>query len=255
MNILVACEESQKVCIQFRLKGHNAFSCDIQECSGGHPEWHIHGDVLPLLNGNCSFETMNGDRHFIEGKWDMIIAFPPCTHLALSGAQHFDKKREDGRQREGIEFFCQFFKADCDRVCIENPNNVIMGGNYVKQYYPDLCETYGLPRKQSQTIQPWMFGDRAQKTTCLWLKGLPLLIPEITESPMTDDDYKIWTNKKGQQKRVNRTYFDKFLESGHGKYPDIHHRLRSETYDGIARAMAEQWNSVENYVEKSNRLF
>ena len=108
MNVLVACEESQVVCKAFRARGHNAFSCDIIECSGGHPEWHIQGDVLPLVNGRCAFKTMDGAEHTIGGKWDMIIAFPPCTHLAVSGARHFEKKRADGRQREGIEFFCKF---------------------------------------------------------------------------------------------------------------------------------------------------
>lgn len=105
MNMLIACEESQRVCVAFREKGHNAFSCDILPCSGGHPEWHIQGDVLPLLNGRCCFTTMDGTEHQIDGRWDLIIAFPPCTHLAVSGARHFEKKRADGRQREAIEFF------------------------------------------------------------------------------------------------------------------------------------------------------
>lgn len=106
MKVLIACEESQAVCTAFREKGHEAYSCDIIECSGGHPEWHIMQDVLPLLNGNCEFETADGTTHKIDGKWDMILAFPPCTHLAVSGAAHFEKKRADGRQREGIELFC-----------------------------------------------------------------------------------------------------------------------------------------------------
>lgn len=109
MRILVCCEESQKVCINFRNLGHEAYSCDIQEPSGGHPEWHINEDVLQLLNGNCTFKTMDGIKHTIIGKWDMLISFPPCTHLALSGAMHFEKKRNDGRQRDGVEFFCRFF--------------------------------------------------------------------------------------------------------------------------------------------------
>ena len=103
MNILVACEESQRVTKEFRKLGHNAFSCDIIDCSGGHPEWHIKDDVLPLLNGYCTFKTMDNHTHTMFGRWDMIIAFPPCTHLAVSGARHFEKKRADGRQREGIE--------------------------------------------------------------------------------------------------------------------------------------------------------
>ena len=105
MKVLVACEESQEVCKAFRAKGHEAYSCDIQDCSGGHPEWHLQVDALELL----------------KLKWDMIIAFPPCTHLAVSGARHFEKKRADGRQREAIEFFCKFLTADCERIAIENP--------------------------------------------------------------------------------------------------------------------------------------
>ena len=105
MNVLVACEESQRVCTAFREKGHNAFSCDIQEGSGGHPEWHIRQDVISLLNGDCGFKTCDNTQYYIQGKWDMIIAFPPCTHLAVSGAAWFEKKRADGRQRWGIEFF------------------------------------------------------------------------------------------------------------------------------------------------------
>ena len=101
MKVLVACEESQRVCTEFRKLGHEAYSCDIEPCSGGHPEWHIQDDVLPLLNGNCDFKTVNGDMYHLIGKWDMIIAFPPCTHLAVSGAAWFDKKREDGRQEDG----------------------------------------------------------------------------------------------------------------------------------------------------------
>ena len=110
MKVLVACEESQAVTIELRKLGHEAFSCDVLECSGGHPEWHIMQDVIPLLNGFCLFETIDGNKHRIDGKWDMIIAFPPCTHLCVSGAKHFEKKREDGRQREGVEFFCKFLQ-------------------------------------------------------------------------------------------------------------------------------------------------
>ena len=110
MKILVACEESQAVTIELRKLGHEAYSCDIEPCSGGHPEWHIMEDVLPLLNGDCEFRTVDGVLHKTVGKWDMIIAFPPCTHLAVSGAAWFEKKREDGRQRDGIEFFMKFIK-------------------------------------------------------------------------------------------------------------------------------------------------
>ena len=151
MNILVACEESQEVCKELRKRGHRAFSCDIQDCSGGHPEWHIQSDVTKLVNGDCSFRLQNGTADYQKGKWDMIIAFPPCTHLAVSGARHFEQKRADGRQREGIEFFCLFLNADCDKIAIENPIGII-SGDYVKQYFPDLAEKYKLPRKQTQII-------------------------------------------------------------------------------------------------------
>lgn len=161
MNVLVACEESQAVCVEFREKGHNAFSSDIIECSGGHPEWHIKQNVLELLNGRCSFKTMDGKEHRIDGKWDMIIAFPPCTDLASSGARHFKAKQADGRQQRGIEFFMAFVNADCPRIAIENPIG-IMSTKY---------------RKPDQIIQPWQFGHGETKATCLWLKELPLLQP------------------------------------------------------------------------------
>lgn len=174
MKILVACEESQAVTKEFRRLGHEAYSCDIIDQSGGQPEWHIMQDVLPLLNGNCVFNTTDGAVHTVAGKWDMLIAFPPCTHLAVSGAAWFEGKREDGRQREGIEFFCQFLIADCDRVAIENPVGII-SGDYIPKHFSDLADKYGLPRKPTQIVQPWMFGDPFEKKTCLWLKGLPEL--------------------------------------------------------------------------------
>ena len=145
MRVLVACEESQEVCKAFRALGHEAYSCDIQECSGGHPEWHIKGDVLPLLTE----------------RWDLIIAFPPCTDLAVSGARWFQQKREDGRQQRSIEFFMQFVNADCPKIAIENPIG-IMSSEF---------------RRPDQIIQPWMFGHGETKATCLWLKNLPLLVP------------------------------------------------------------------------------
>lgn len=127
MNILVACEESQAVCKEFRKKGHNAYSCDLLDCSGGHPEWHIKGDVLPLLKGSCFFVTVDGTLHYTPGHWDMIIAFPPCTDLAVSGARHFEKKRLDSRQRDSIEFFTAFLSARCAKIAIENPVGIISG--------------------------------------------------------------------------------------------------------------------------------
>ena len=239
MNILIACEESQKVCSEFRKLGHVAYSCDIQEPSGGHPEWHINDDVLPLLNGDCTFSTMDGTKHSISGKWDMLIAFPPCTHLALSGAMHFEKKRNDGRQRDGIEFFCRFFDADCDRIVIENPKNIISGGEYIRKWFPDLAEKYKLPRKYSQVIHPWMFGDPYCKGTCLWIKGLPNLIPDITEEPETE--WVEYISKKGKKKRIQKWYSDAFTDNQ--KDSAARSRIRSKTFDGIAKAMATQWSN------------
>lgn len=232
--ILIACEESQAVCKEFRMLGHEAYSADIQECSGGHPEWHIKGDCLPLLNGNCTFKTMDNVTHEIHGKWDMIIAFPPCTHLAVSGARHFEKKRADGRQREGIEFFCKFFEADCDCISIENPINIISGG-YISTWFPDLAEKYDLPRKPSQIIHPWMFGDNFSKSTCLWLKGLDKLIPSVNERP--ELEWFEWQDKKtGKIKRQNKWYADAWKLSAEERA-----KVRSKTFPGIAHAMADQW--------------
>lgn len=225
MKILVACEESQAVTIELRKLGHEAYSCDIIECSGGHPEWHIIQDVLPLLNGFCGFKTADGEDHLLFGKWDMIIAFPPCTHLAVSGARHFEKKRADGRQREGIEFFCQFLNADCDKVAIENPVGII-SGDYIPKYFPDLAEKYGLPRKPSQIIQPYEFGDPHKKTTCLWLKGLS----GLAKTNIVDPQLVEYTCKNGKKVTFD-TIMAKIKDPG----------IRSKTFPGIAKAMAEQW--------------
>lgn len=236
MRVLVACEESQAVCKELRQRGHEAYSCDIIDCSGGHPEWHIKEDVLPLLNGNCSFETTDGEKHEVDGKWDMIIAFPPCTHLAVSGAAHFEKKRADGRQREGIEFFCQFLNADCDKIVIENPVGVI-AGDYIPKWFPDLAKKYGLPKKPTQIIHPWMFGDNFSKSTCLWLKGLDSLVPEVTEQP--ELEWKEWVDKKTGKKKRQPLWFYEALRNS--KTPEERACIRSKTFPGIARAMAEQW--------------
>lgn len=227
MKVLVACEESQRVCSAFRARGHEAYSCDIIEPSGGHPEWHIQQDVLPLLNGNCEFTTVDGAPHKIEGRWDMIIAFPPCTHLAVSGAPSFTKKREDGRQREGLEFFCKFFEADCDKVVIENPVN-ILSGDYCPKWFPDIAKKYSLPRKPSQYIQPYEYGEPTRKKTGLWIKGLPNLKPTNIVEP----ELITYKTKDG------RIRTDTIWHQHTGKGDS---RERSKTYIGIANAMAEQW--------------
>ena len=240
MKILVACEESQRVCCAFRARGHEAYSCDILEPSGEHPEWHILGDVLPILSPRkdiiltsyppkyppITFKTMDGQEHFID-RWDMIIAFPPCTHLAVSGAPSFAKKREDGRQREGLEFFCKFFDADCDKIVIENPVNIV-AGDYCPKWFPDIAEKYGLPRKPSQYIQPYEYGEPTRKKTGLWIKGLPNLKP----TNIVDPELVTYTTKDG------RTRTDTIWHQHTGKGDS---RERSKTYIGIANAMAEQW--------------
>lgn len=234
MNVLIACEESQRVTKAFRERGHNAFSCDIISCSGGHPEWHILCDVLPLLDGNCVFTTMDGTVHTVEDKWDMLIAFPPCTHLAVSGAAWFEKKREDGRQRWGIEFFGQFLNADCDKIAIENPIGII-SGDYIPKWFPDLAEQYKFPRKPTQIIHPWMFGDNFSKSTCLWLKNLEPLVPKVTEQPELEW-FKWIDGKTGKTKRQPKWFADAWHLP-----PEERAKVRSKTFPGIAQAMAEKW--------------
>lgn len=162
MKVLVACEESQAVCIAFRQLGHEAFSCDTQECSGGHPEWHIKGDVLPLINGNKPFITMDGELHAIVGTWDLLIAFPPCTYLTNAGSVRLRVKGEINKERmakaiEAKAFFMKFLEADCQKICVENPTP---------------GKIHQLP-EYTQAIQPWWFGHPYTKRTCLWLKNLP----------------------------------------------------------------------------------
>lgn len=237
MNVLVACEESQAVCKAFREKGHNAFSCDILPCSGGHPEWHIIQDVLLLLNRedngnngwhNIYFKTMDGKDHSVE-KWDMIIAFPPCTDLAVSGARHFEKKRLNGTQEKSIEFFCQFLNADCDKIAIENPVGII-SGDYIPKHFPHLAGKYNLPKKQSQIIQPYEYGHAAKKSTCLWLSGLPLLKP----TEIVEPDLVSYTCKSGKKVTFSRHMVQGFKNGERAK-------SRSKTFPGVAKAMADQW--------------
>ena len=234
MRVLIACEESQAVTKVLRRLGHEAYSCDIIDQSGGHPEWHIMQDVLPLLNGNCIFKTTDGKLHTIAGKWDAIVAFPPCTHLAVSGAAWFEGKRKDGRQRWGIEFFCKFLTADCDRVAIENPVGII-SGDYIPQWFPDLAEKYDLPRKPTQIIHPWMFGDNFSKSTCLWLKGFDPLVPIVTEQP--ELEYFEWIDKvTGKKKRQPKWFADAWHLP-----PEERAKVRSKTFPGVAEAIGGQW--------------
>lgn len=234
MKILVACEESQEVCKAFRKKGHEAYSCDILPCSGGHPEWHILHDVLGLLNGNCEFDTCDRLHHKVYGRWDMIIAFPPCTHLAVSGARHFENKRLDGRQRDGVEFFCNFLKVECEKVVIENPIGII-SGDYIPKYFPDIAERFNLPKKPTQIIHPWMFGDNYAKSTCLWEKGVKPLEPIVKVQPELDW-FEFIDRKTGKKKRQPKWYADAL------KLPaEERAKVRSKTFPGVAKAMADQW--------------
>lgn len=229
MRVLVACEESQRVCTAFREKGHEAYSCDIQECSGGHPEWHIQGDVLNVLNPtqHCTpvgdvfegieFKTVDGVAHTIQPKWDLIIAHPPCTYMSKAGARwRFPKAGQISQERlalamEAKKFFFEMLNADCERICVENPVPL---------------KIVGLP-VPTQKIQPYQFGHPYSKCTCLWLKGLPKLKPTNTL-----DDYKPFlpSNTGGYAR-------------GKGGSRGVAHdaKTASKTFEGIAKAMAEQW--------------
>lgn len=192
---------------------------------------------MKYINGDQAiFWTMDNVGHITPAKWDMIIAFPPCTHLAVSGARHFEKKRELGIQRDAVEFFCQILNAKCDKVAVENPVNII-AGNYVKTWFPDLAEKYGLPIKPTQSIHPWQFGHQASKKTCLWLRGLPPLVPtEIVDAGAfvtVGKDNKKYTEWLAWCKDEN----GKILSWNDPRTA----KIRSKTFPGIARAMAEQW--------------
>jgi hypothetical protein len=227
MKILIACEESQAVCIEMRKRGHDAFSCDILPCSGGHPEWHIQGDVLGGLDGR-DFVTQNGTRVSV-GAWDMMIAFPPCTHLAVSGARHFEQKRKDGRQQEGIDFFLKIVNAPIPLKATENPVGI-------------MSTIY---REPDQIIQPYYFGDEAQKTTCLWLGGLSLLIHQAEDDLFNKSTHvdrgDFYISPNGA--KMPSWCSDPVGENGKklGYNTDEIKTLRSKTFPGIAKAMAEQW--------------
>lgn len=218
MKVLVACEESQRVCTAFRERGHEAYSCDIIECSGGHPEWHIMQDVLPLLNGFCGFDTMDGVHHYIGRRWDLIIAHPPCTYLSNAGAcRLYPKKGELDMERyakglEAKEFLLRILNADCEKVCVENP----------------VSSTVFQMPPHTQEIQPWQFGHPVTKKTRLWLRGLPLLSPTDVVEP-TAPWIPAGTGRK------DPTKYGRVLRTGKDAVQ------RSKTFPGVAKAMAEQW--------------
>jgi site-specific DNA-cytosine methylase len=206
MKILVACEESQAVTKAFRALGNEAYSCDIESCSGGHPEWHLQQDVTELL----------------KQTWDMVIAFPPCTHLAVSGAAWFKQKREDGRQQQAIDFFMMFTKIACP-WCIENPVGI-------------MSKIY---RKPDQKIQPYNFGDPYQKTTCLWLNKLPLLSATHHDLPLFGEKTERGIFKKYADGTTRAAWFNSVWGDKEGK------KFRSKTFEGIAQAMANQWGITD----------
>lgn len=228
MKILIACEESQAVCTEMRRLGHEAYSCDIQECSGGHPEWHIMQDVLPLINGNCIFNTMTGTEHVIRGSWDMIIAHPPCTYLTVvANRNHSVKTTQLTRITErtikrinAMLFFMCFVRADCGKIAIENPVGIM-----------STCY-----RRPDDIIHPYMFAESVDDTenyvtkrTCLWLKGLPILQRNNLQKPDNAKIFGVYPNGKARtwEECVSR-------KGGEAK-------ARSKTFPGIARAMAKQW--------------
>lgn len=203
MKVLVACEESQTVCKEFRIKGHEAYSCDILPCSGGHPEWHIQGDALREINSR---------------KYHLIISFPPCTDLSLSGARWFEKKRLSGEQEQSILFFAAIMALS---DATENPVNIFCGGKYIKKWFPiihkELTEQ-AYKFKPTQIIQPWQFGHGETKKTCLWIHEK---LNKLKPTDIVDGrDQRIWKMPPSEDR---------------GK-------LRSKTYIGIAKAMAEQWS-------------
>lgn len=205
MRVLVACEESQEVCKAFRALGHEAYSCDIEPCSGGHPEWHLQVDALEI----------------IKIRWDLIIAHPPCTYLTNAGNKWFKaefKERFPDRenQREAaIQFFMSFWNADCPRVAIENPQG-IMSSRF---------------RKPDQYIEPYMFGDAEKKKTGLWLRGLPALTPTEVVEPVI-----IECASGAREPRWH-------METMHLP-PKERSKMRSKTFPGIAKAMASQWSDI-----------
>lgn len=209
MKVLIACEESQAVCIEMRKLGHEAYSCDIEPCSGGHPEWHIQGDALPILDGKCEFRTMDDVLHNIDTRWDMIIAFPPCTYLSNAGARHLFKGGQLNQERyqKGLHaknFFMKFLNADCEKIAVENPVS---------------SRIYEMPQF-TQEIHPWMFGHPVKKKTRLWLKGLTNLEPtKIVEPKCGCHEAGTWFMKGGKERQKNR----------------------AKTPKGLAKAMATQW--------------
>lgn len=233
MKVLVACEESQRVCTAFRALGHEAYSCDIEECSGGHPEWHIKSDVSNLINPlpqqipggewyGFKFRTMDDILHCISGKWDLIIAHPPCTYLSNAGACRLYPRKgqlDQERYKKGLQakaFFMKLYNADCKHICVENP-------------IPS--KVFEMP-PYTQIIQPYEYGHPYSKKTCLWIKGLPKLQPTNILS-----EYKPYVSCGTSKNKGNKEKAGFSRAGGAAK-------IRSKTFKGIASAMAQQWGGV-----------
>lgn len=244
LNIIIACEESQRVCAEFRKLGHNAFSCDLLECSGGHPEWHFQHDVLEIIKDGGGI-LQNGQHTFIDGKWDMMIAHPPCTYLAVSGAKWYyhpedkdlplEKRRPHPNfpnriqdREDGAKFFMALANANIEYIAIENPVG-IMNTRW---------------KKPNQIVQPYHFGDSASKKTCLWLKNLP----DLTYTDVVDPGEYI---EFGSGRRIAKWYSDGLTKT---KTPEERRTWRSKTFPGFAKAIAEQWSKyvIEQLDRKEN---
>ena len=220
MKVLIACEESQATCKEFRKLGHEAYSCDLLDCSGGYSEWHIKGDAL---------------KEAYSGKYNLMVAHPPCTYLAVSGARWLYNK--DGsknterwiNQEEALDFVRKLLNAPIKHIALENPISVI--SSHIK--------------KPNQIVQPYMFGDEAQKSTCLWLKNLPLL---KATNIVGKGEFIEFIGKDGKKKKQPKWYFDALVNA---KNTEERRTLRSKTFPGMAKAMAKQWGDLKNFYNQS----
>tara|TARA_R100001509_G_scaffold22958_1_gene12252 strand:+ start:16 stop:798 length:783 start_codon:yes stop_codon:yes gene_type:complete len=260
MKVLIACEESQSICKEFRKLGHEAYSCDLLPCSGGNYDWHFQDDAIEVMNGwfdmnevtinnnfALKFDVWSGNEEFeykehrirqVGWNWDLMIAHPPCTYLAVSGNRWLYNK--DGsknterwnNQAKALDFVKALMSAPIKRIAIENPISVISSEI----------------RKPDQIVQPWMFGDEAQKSTCLWLKNLPLLKPT---NIVGKGEFIEFIGKDGKKKKQPKWYFEALQKA---KTPEERRTLRSKTFPGMAKAIAEQWSDFSNYIHQT-KLF
>jgi len=218
MRVLVACEESQTVCKAFRELGHEAYSCDIQDCSGGHPEWHVTGDCVPLLDGRCSFTTSDGARHSIDSEWDLLICHPPCTYMSKAGARWMYAGGVLNQERLALamkarDFFLRCLNARCKHVAVENPVPL-----KIVELPPPTCH-----------VEPYQHGEPFSKRTCLWLRNLP----PITPTNILQEYRPYLPSNVGGKKKGQKYSFGVARNA----------KEASKTFEGIAKAMAEQWSA------------